>query len=62
MKKSRRKTDGGPKGCEVSPISVKVASIVPAQLASLSNPYDDDAATSEEEAERPVVNGTVKNM
>lgn len=57
-KRSRGKTGGGKNKYEISPVSAKVVSIVPAQLASISNPYDDDAVTSEEEAGRKSIQGS----
>ncbi|OXA46389.1 myb/SANT-like DNA-binding domain-containing protein 3 [Folsomia candida] len=61
-KRSRGKTGGGKNKYEISPVSAKVVSIVPAQLASISNPYDDDAVTSEEEAGRKSIQESSKTL
>ncbi|OXA52287.1 hypothetical protein Fcan01_12845 [Folsomia candida] len=61
-KRSRGKTGGGKNKYEISSVSAKVVSIVPAQLASISNPYDDDAVTSEEEAGRKSIQESSKTL
>jgi len=42
-KKKLRKTGGGPKPKDLSPETLKVASIVPTQMESLHNSFDCDS-------------------
>jgi hypothetical protein len=44
-----KKTGSGTPGQETSQITPRIASMIPGQINSLNNPFDDDATTKDDE-------------